>query len=289
MHRRTAHLGENEYARDTGGEAYNSSVGKTKQPKKRGICMRYIYYIIFILIALSAAIGYVLSPSHISQKDAALVINDRIITTDEFNALYSARPREAGGKKDFINALITKELLIQESEKEGIDREESFRRSIQSFYEQSLIKLLMDRKLASLRADISDEELDRYFALTGGTVRLTMFSFSNAEEAGKGEYKNGKRMSLHFENLSEDIRSALLRVTEGKMTAPVKCGDSYLVIRLDKVIAPASTITSPQEREKIKEMLSNERREQMIDDWVAGLRKKASIRILVDGKNQGEK
>jgi hypothetical protein len=251
--------------------------------------MRYIYYIIFILIALSAGIGYVLFPPHISQKNVAVVINDRIMTTDEFNSLYSARPRDTGGKKEFINALITKELLIQESQKEGIDKEESFRRSIQSFYEQSLIKLLMDRKLASLRADVSDEEVDRYCALTGGTVRLTMFSFRNAEEARKGDYKDGKRMTLHFENLSEDIRNALLRITEGEMTAPVKCGESYLVIRLEKIKAPASPITSSEERAKIKEMLSNERREQMIDDWIAGLRGKASIKILVDGKHQGDK
>ena len=251
--------------------------------------MRYIYYIISILIVLSAGIGYVLFPSHISQKDAAVIVNDRIITTDEFNTLYSSRPRDTAGKQEFINSLITKELLIQESQKEGIDREEPFRKSIQSFYEQSLIKLLMDRKFASFPGAVSDEELDRYHALAGSTVRLTMFSFGDAEEARKGDYKDGKRMSPHFENLSGDIRNALFRIKEGEMTTPVRCGDSYLVIRLDRIEAHPSQAMTPEERTKMKEMLSEERKEQMIGDWIAGLRAKASIRILVDGKHQGDK
>jgi hypothetical protein len=46
---------------------------------------------------------------------------------------------------------------------------------------------------------------------------------------------------------------------------------------------------TPEERTKMKEMLSEERKEQMIGDWIAGLRAKASIRILVDGKHQGDK
>ena len=109
--------------------------------------MRYIYYIIIILLGLSAIIGYELRGKLSSPKEAAIVVNGKTITVEEFSRVCSSKPTDSGDKNDFINSLITKELLIQESQREGIDREESFRRSIQNYYEQSLIKLLMDEEM----------------------------------------------------------------------------------------------------------------------------------------------
>ncbi len=76
-----------------------------------------------------------------------------------------SQPSQQRRKSDCVNSLITKELLLQESQREGIDKEESFRESIQNFYEQSLIKLLIDRKFASLHVTVSDEDVNRYIAL----------------------------------------------------------------------------------------------------------------------------
>jgi hypothetical protein len=89
--------------------------------------MRYIYYIIIIFFGLSAIIGYELRSRNASPKEAALIINKKVITTGEFNELYALQPSRSREKNDFINSLITRELLIQESQNEGIDRDESFR------------------------------------------------------------------------------------------------------------------------------------------------------------------
>jgi hypothetical protein len=190
------------------------------------------------------------------------------------------------GKSDFIDSLITKELLIQESQREGIDKEEPFRRSIQNFYEQSLMKLLMDRKFASLQVSVGDEEVNSCVWSAGKKFHLTIFSFDNVEEANKSKYQDGESRSMYFEDIAGDIRSAIVRLKQGEMTAPVKSGDKYIVIRLDKVEPAARRTLLPSEVEKIKKMLTDEKKQQMIDDWIAGLRKKASVKILLDGKNQ---
>jgi hypothetical protein len=62
--------------------------------------MRYIYYIIFILLGLSAVIGYELRSKNDSLKEAALIINGRAITIDEFNKLYSLRPSHVKEKSE---------------------------------------------------------------------------------------------------------------------------------------------------------------------------------------------
>lgn len=251
--------------------------------------MKYIYSIVFILVALSAVIGYVLFPSRISPKNVALIINDRVITTDEFNRLYAAQPRGARDKGDFLNSLITKELLIQESQKEGIEKEEPFRKSIQNFYEQSLIKLLMDRKLASVRLPVGDEDIDAYLSLSGRRLFLTMFSFAGPDEAKKSVYNGGETRTVFFENLACEIRNAVSKLKQGEMTRPIRSGDRYIVVRLDKIGSPASPVSLPTDREKIKEILMNEKKEQMINDWVAGLREKASIKISTGIENKGGK
>lgn len=242
--------------------------------------LRYIYYIIGILLLISVLIGYALMPEPSSKKRAALIINDKTVDTDEFEKLFSSQSASPLDRENFINSLITRELLIQESRKEGIDKEESFRRSIQNFYEQSLIKLLMDRKFASLCTSITDKELDRYISIMKRRVRLTIFSFKSLEDAAKGNPAGGEGKTLSLENLSGDLRAPVATLKVGETTGPIKTGGSYVVIRLDGV--DASSVQQPEpDREGMRKMLCDEEKEKMINDWIAELRKKASVKVLI--------
>jgi hypothetical protein len=106
------------------------------------------------------------------------------------------------------------------------------------------------------------------------------------EEAGKADYRDGgEKRAVSFEDLSRDIRDSVVPLKEGEMTGPVKAGDSYLVIRLERIEPIPHRVPSTEEKEKIREMLREEKRERMINDWIAGLKKKASIKILINKEN----
>jgi hypothetical protein len=182
--------------------------------------MKYIYYIIAILLVLSAVIGYLLTPPRVQEKKAAIVINGKVITADEFDRLYASRPGGLSGREAFVNSLITRELLIQESRREGIDKEEPFVQSIRNFYEQSLVKLLMDRKFASLHPDVTDEEVDRYLAFLGKKLHLTIFSFSDIRKAEKGASKNGEKRTLFLSDLSPELKAAVAALRVGGSSGP---------------------------------------------------------------------
>jgi hypothetical protein len=250
--------------------------------------MKYIYYILIIMFGLSAIVGYELFGKVETKKEAALIINDRVITTDEFNNLYSSRPSYIKDKNEFLNSLITKELLIQESQKEGIDKEEPFRRSIQNFYEQSLTKLLIDRKFNSLRITLPDDELNRYIELSNKKLHITIFHFDDEGKAKKGIFRDGERKTLYFEDLSKDVRYGILTIKQGEITAPIRMGEKYIVIRLDKIEPSLTRIIPDIEKERIRKMLIEDRKEKIISDWIADLRKKASIKIFIKGENQGD-
>lgn len=248
--------------------------------------MRYIYYIIIISLILSVIIGYQLGVKPASKQDAAIKINERIISNDEFNKLYDTRSPYYQDKEEFINSLITKELLIQEAQKEGIDKEESFRKSIQNFYEQSLIKLLMDRKLSSFDLTIKDDELKKYISFQGRKLYMTFFNFNNYEEAKRGEYKNGEQKIVSFDELSNELQFDIISLNEGDMTAPIKIGEKFVVIRLDRSMPVSSQIISPKEKEEIRKMLIEKKKSKMINDWVAALREKAIVNIYVNGQDR---
>lgn len=250
--------------------------------------MRYIYYIILIFLALSAALGFELFSSPVPKKDTAMIINGQVITIKEFNRFCSSPSfRNFYTKRAAADSLITRELLIQEAQREGIDKEESFRRSIKNFYEQSLIKLLMDRKFDSLKVPVSDRELDRYVSFLGRKVYLTVFTTDNMDDAEKGDFKDTEKREMNFDDLSSDIRDRIFMLKQGEKTGPIREGGKFIVLRLDKAENPphAPKVVPEQKREKIRAMLVAAKKERIIDEWIAGLKKKATVKIMLNLKD----
>lgn len=240
--------------------------------------MKYIYYIIAILLVLTAAIFYEIYPPSGPPEKAVLVVNKKVITADEFDKLYASRPSRMDDRADFVNFLITRELLIQEAQREGIDKDESFRRSIQNYYEQSLVKLLMDRKFAGFNIKVDDQELNKYLDFLHRRLHLTIFTFDDAASAKHGRLGKGEEKTVSCDDLSAEMRGVLVGLSEGESTEPFLMGDVYKVIRVDR-IEPSDHAAAEAEREEVRKILTEEKKSKMIAAWVADLRSKASVSI----------
>jgi parvulin-like peptidyl-prolyl isomerase len=241
--------------------------------------MKYLYYIVFAVVALSAAAGYFLAVPQTPSPNAALIVNDRVITTEELKSRYASLRPDMKDNDDFINSLITRELLIQESQRMGIDKEEAFRRSIQEYYEQSLIKLLIDRKSAILNVSVTDDELDRYISYLNKKIILSIFSFEDPGKAKNRQYKRLEQKRASFEDLSNEIKDQVVHLKKGEMSQPMKSGDVYIALRIDGIYALPAPAPSPEERERVRNGLIEAKKEKMINDWLADLRNKATIKI----------
>ncbi len=68
-------------------------------------------------------------------------------------------------KRTFLEELIRKELLIQEAKRQRLDRKEKFIRSMERYWEATLIRDLMELKGADIdrRTHISAEEVQDYY------------------------------------------------------------------------------------------------------------------------------
>jgi hypothetical protein len=245
--------------------------------------MKYIYYIAAILtISLALIIFQYFTDRPATDKQPAIVINDRVITVEE---LAKLRPPHDESRQDFINSIITKELLIQEAQRSGIDKEELFRRSIQSFYEQSLVKVLMDRKFASLNIVVSDEEVEQYHSMFDKKVSLTIYKGAKAEDLNTGA-ATGEKMIVSFRDLSRNMKLVVSLLKKGEKSRPFISGSEYVSIALDD-IQPNGVRQSGMDRDGIRKLIAEEKREQMISEWMEGLRKKAKIKVQAIGTNGG--
>lgn len=258
--------------------------------------MKYLYYVAAIILAVSLLVGYKLFKSAPTPEDGvAIIVNDKSIMFPEFNKKFISLPYHvqdpyaSQGKSDFIQSLITKELLIQESQRLGIDREEQFRKSVQNFYEQALIKTLMDRKFSSLTSKADDKEVKRYLELLDRTIHLYIFTFPTLKDAeNKTKSKKETQIAL-FQDLSGNIKNMLLSLDEGETSKPTPAGDQYIVLRVDKIDKKRTENLSDIDRETAKNIIQNHKREQAINNWIAELREKASIQIFVDNNNGEDK
>ena len=249
------------------------------QLRQGRVLMRYVYYIVAILILATAVMVYqFISDMPSGQKNAAIVVNDRIVSAEEFDKL---RPPHDETREDFINAVITKELLIQEAQKEGLNKEESFRQSIQNFYEQSLIKALLDRKFASIKSAVSDDEIDKYGLLVDKKLDLTIYTADTPEDAKVNKFREERRL-IPFEDLSREMRSAVIPLKKEDKSTPIQVGDKYVVIKLNDI--RSYTKKSGMDREEIRRALVEEKRELMMNTWMEELKNKAAIKVLVKAR-----
>lgn len=124
--------------------------------------------ILILIIALSlAACGRKEGPERI-----VAAINDYRMTVEDFN--YESKEVLRMGKvlgdfpatkEDILDALITKEILLQEAQKEGLDKDRNFMKSMELYWEQTLIKNLLMKKSREILETVmvyEDEIADYY-------------------------------------------------------------------------------------------------------------------------------
>ncbi len=105
-------------------------------------------------------------------KDAVATVNGSPVSLQEFQkelAMYANRNPDfklnAGSVKEHLDTIIDKQLMIQEAMKMGLAEDERFLETIKRFWEQTLIRELIDVKSKewSGRLFVTDDEVFGYY------------------------------------------------------------------------------------------------------------------------------
>ena len=130
---------------------------------------------IFLLAMITAMHACSPSPENDGDGKTLATINDYRLPWDAFQRQLASELElekdyklTEDAKKEFLETLIRKELLIQEAMRLKLDRKEAFKKSIEKYWESTLIRDLIDLKSLEISETIyiSQKEIaDRYAEL----------------------------------------------------------------------------------------------------------------------------
>ncbi len=248
--------------------------------------MRYLLIAVSILAAL--LLGLLVSPLLTPRPkpiEGLLVINQRIYQPQELEKRLRATPYHFNSRGELITNLIYQELLLQESKKQGIDNENEFLLSMRNFYEQSMIKTLLDRQYKDPVHDPNSAQIASCQPFLDKTFTLQRFDYPSYEAARSNTATDSEEFNLPYLDLPEDTRSALLNLKGGELSQPLLTGSSWFRLQLiDISQRPTSTIPSVVEQE---ELCRIELKRQSIQNWVDDLYRKSTIELPAELKERG--
>ncbi|MGH7180535.1 MAG: peptidylprolyl isomerase [Nitrospiraceae bacterium] len=247
------------------------------------------------------------------EEGVLALVNGRQVTQTEFDNRWGelaeatrARYEKEGGKRLFLDELITRELLMQEARKLGLDQNDAIRDRTQRYREQLILdELLKDRIKA--KVELSQEELDAYYEkhayelLTPLKVRVWQMLLPNVSAAkdlehqinqggdfakfaqrysidGKTKAKGGDLGPYHDGLVVPEVDAVVHTLKPDMVSAPIKTDAGYYLVKitaLDKEIIQADVAV----RERLRQELLNEKRRRRFDGVIADIRAKAVIRL----------
>ncbi len=85
-----------------------------------------------------------------AKKEVLAKVNNYEIAKEEFDEEFKmsgyGRVDTPESKGDFLNNLINRKLILQDAQKKGLDKDKSFLKMIENFWEQSLLKKSRDKR-----------------------------------------------------------------------------------------------------------------------------------------------
>src|SRR5829696_981761 len=124
----------------------------------------------FLFAGLLISLGLALSNCTPQQEEPVLaLVNGRAITQLEFDVRWNelseatrTRYEKDGGKRRFLDELITRELLMQEARRQGLDQSDAIRDKAQRYKEQLILDDLLKDRLRT-KVELTQAELDAYY------------------------------------------------------------------------------------------------------------------------------
>jgi hypothetical protein len=132
----------------------------------------YCCIAIFVIITLSGCSSDNNAPRS-GDTEVLVKINDSIITLEEFNELIKFEADvdpeldlTAESKNRFLEYLIRKELMIQEASRRKLNRKKDFIRTIERYWECTLVRNLLDLKTKELKKKIliTEDDIETYYS-----------------------------------------------------------------------------------------------------------------------------
>ena len=241
--------------------------------------MKYLYIILAIVsLATLLSLFSFLPEKKPSQNDIAITINGHDIGQDAVISEGKKFGYHSEQQAELFDTLITRELLLQEAQSQAIDKEESFRESLKNYYENSLIKILLDRQNSKIAVVVNDADVDNYISFLGKIITFTRLDTIPDSAAATATAKGLTNTAL-FTDLAMPVRILLSSLKPGQFGIKFDTGTEKYAIRLDGIQPAPDYMAKTTDRQHVAEILAEQLKEQQMNRWLSELKQKATITI----------
>lgn len=252
--------------------------------------------LVLFMLGLSAC-----GPS--SKEESVGSVNDRPILMKDFKkelSLISRRdPTFRGNPKaleEQLGRIIDRRLMIQEAAERGMTQDENFIETIKVFWEQTLVRQLIDAKTKewSGRLAVSDAEVMDYYGRMEYRLTFKLAKAATLEKADEvarlmARGTGAVRYEVIGPALFEDMPpSGAVNLAFDLLPGEIKYfkdEDGYSVVQ---VIKKAKAARPPYEKVagRIKKAVLERKKDEALKEWLQGMRNSARIKIDLGALNR---
>lgn len=247
------------------------------------------------------------------EEPIVALVNGRAITQAEFDLRWGelsqatrSRYEKDGGKRRFLEELITRELLMQEGRRRGLDHDDAIRDKTQRYKEQLILDELLKDKLQS-KVDVTQAELDAYYEKHAGELldplkaNVSVMLLPNVYAAkdleaqvhrGGNFAKFAQRYSVDEKTKAKggdlgpyrkglvlpELDAVIHTLKPGIVSAPIKTESGYYLVMLsplDEMIIQSDLAT----KERLRQELLADKRRKRFEEVIADIRANAAVRF----------
>jgi hypothetical protein len=237
--------------------------------------MKYLLSIFTILAAITVVTLFFIWPDQRNDDGEAVVtINGRTLT-DHFFQQHRDRDQHLAENENFVETIVTRQLLIAEAQRRRIDQQPAFRLALKTLYENSLIDLLLKEVNNEIETTVSAEEITQYLKAFGKTYTFYLLPTQHPVSI-KTIQTTGTKYISRFDELGSTLRQSLASMEPETATTTYANNKDKIAIYLESIEGETARY-SDFDRGKIKNQLEKIKLEKQVSAWIENLRNQAAI------------
>lgn len=209
-------------------------------------------------------------------------MRDRFKSEDDYKAALD----KEGLTQEKLRLMVERDLLIQAVTAKTVTEPSQISDSdLKSFYDKNSARFKQPEGVKLKLISVKDEKKAQDILArikSGddfGTLAYTMSEDSYRVKSGDIGY-------MHKGRMLPEIEAAAFRLKKGEVSDIIKAGDFFFIVRLEDK-KPEQQMSFDEVRGKLEKELEQERNRELMEKWIAALRAKAKIEVMLKTGSPG--
>jgi len=194
-------------------------------------------------------------------------------------------------RQEQLDIMIDRKLIIQEALQLGLARQDSFVETIKTFWEQTLIRELIDFKKKEFQnyLYVTDNEVNKYYENLGKRLTFKVLKSRNKQELEDISDKIKESQPVEtanwdtlgpvgYDDITSDVLYEAFELPEGGIKIIEEAPYYYLVM----VVRKEEALRQPLEtlRPQIEQQIRVIKEQRLFDEWLKNERKNAKVKLI---------